>query len=137
MAADGETRALNESRVRDFMQAISATDFEALAEICHPDFIAELPYGEPAVRLEGFEAYRTGISVSLEVFRFRLDLVCIHPGLDPNLLIAEYTSDGIAVPTGKPYANVYIGIFRFREGRLVSLREFFNPAAAARALEPE
>ena len=53
------------------------------------------------------------------------------------LLIAEYTSDGIAVPTGKPYRNVYIGIWRFRDRRICGIREFFNPALTAEALTPD
>jgi ketosteroid isomerase-like protein len=70
----------------------------------------------------------------LETLRFRLRLETIHPGLDPDLLVAEYTSDGIAKPTGKPYRNVYIGLYRFRDGRLCGLREFYNPVPALESL---
>jgi ketosteroid isomerase-like protein len=124
----------NEKLLRAFLEAVSTTDFHRLEEICSSDFVLELPYNDPPTHLEGFAAYRAAVEPSLEVFRFRLDLGEIHEGRDPDLLFAEYTSDGIAVPTGKPYRNTYIGVFRFREGRLVSLREFFNPAIAAEAL---
>ena len=124
----------NEKLLRAFLEAVGTTDFHRLEEICSGDFVLELPYNDPPTHLEGFAAYRAAVEPSLEIFRFRLDLGKIHEGRDPDLLFAEYTSDGIAVPTGKPYRNTYIGVFRFREGRLVSLREFFNPAIAAEAL---
>ena len=116
------------------MAGISDADFAALESVCTPDFLAELPYSDPPTRLEGFAAYRAAVEPTLEILRFRLSLTALHPGLDPDLLIAEYTSEGIAKPTGKPYRNVYIGLFRFRDGRLCGLREFFNPLPALESL---
>jgi len=130
-------RIANERVMADFMEAIGGPDYAALREICHPDIVVELPYNDPPVRLEGIDAYCQAIEPSLETFKFSLSPHLIHPGLDPDLLIVEYTSDGIAVPTGKPYSNIYIGVFRFEAGRLLFLREFFNPAIAAAALEPD
>ena len=127
-------RERNEATLRRFVEGIGAADFETLAAVCSEDFIAELPYSDPPQRLEGFRAYREAVEPSLAIFRFRLELQALHPGLDPDLIVAEYTSEGIAVPTGKPYRNVYIGVFRFREGRLAGLREFFNPVLATRSL---
>ena len=134
MAEVNSRMSRNEKLLRAFLEAVSTTDFHRLEEICSADLAVELPYNDPPTHLEGFAAYRAAVEPSLEIFRFRLDLGEIHEGRDPDLLFAEYTSDGIAVPTGKPYRNTYIGVFRFREGRLVSLREFFNPAIAAEAL---
>jgi ketosteroid isomerase-like protein len=126
---------MNGRAILAFMTAVGAADFVALEAICTGDFEAELPYSDPPKRLEGFAAYRSAITKSLEIFRFELALTTIHPGLDPDLLIAEYTSEGTATPTGKPYRNVYIGVFRFREGRICGLREFFNPVPAMTSLE--
>ncbi len=116
------------------MAAIGTADFDALESLCTADLEVELPYSEPPKRLVGFPAYRSAIGPSLEIFRFELALTRVHPGLDPDLLVAEYTSDGTAIPTGKPYRNVYIGLFRFRDGRICGLREFFNPVPATKAL---
>lgn len=134
---DVDVRSRNESQLEAFFEAIGDADFEALAEICDPDFVAELPYSEPPERLEGFAAYRAAVEPSLAIFRFRLRLDRLHPAIDPDLLIAEYTGEGTAVPTGKPYHNTYIGILRFSKGRLIFLREFFNPKLADVALEAD
>ena len=41
-----------------------------------------------------------------------------------------------AKPTGKPYRNAYVGIWRFRDGRIRGLREYYHPTRAAEALTP-
>jgi ketosteroid isomerase-like protein len=38
--------------------------------------------------------------------------------------------------TGKPYRNRYIGVFRFRGGRICAWREFHNPEITAIAMTP-
>jgi ketosteroid isomerase-like protein len=55
---------------------------------------------------------------------------------DPDLLIVEYQSDGLVRATGKPYRNRYIGVFRFRSGRICAWREFHNPEITAIAMRP-
>ncbi|MBJ18263.1 MAG: hypothetical protein GY910_05175 [bacterium] len=127
-------RIRNRAAMEAFMAAVGAADFAALASICTEDFEAELPYSDPPARHEGFAAYRSAVEPALEILRFELTLEKIHVGLDPDLLIAEYTSAGKAILTGKPYRNVYIGIYRFREGRICGLREFFNPVLATESL---
>jgi ketosteroid isomerase-like protein len=120
-----------------FMAAIGSRDWTELRAVCSDDFVLEMPYGDPLQRLEGLDAYLGYVEPALEVFRFELSIERVHDCLDPDQLIAEYTSEGIATPTGKPYRNGYIGVWRFRGGRLRSLREYFNPAVAAAALEPD
>lgn len=46
---------------------------------------------------------------------------------DPNMLIAEYSSNTIYHPTGKPYSNQYLGIVRFLDGKITYWREYLNP----------
>ena len=130
-------RERNRAAMLGFMAAVGSADFAALESICQPDLRVELPYSRPPKCLDGFPAYRAAVEPSLEVFRFTLSVTALHPTVDPDALIAEYTSDGIAVPTGKPYQNIYIGLWRFREGRVAYLREFFNPECATEALTPD
>jgi ketosteroid isomerase-like protein len=137
LSVDATRRLKNRHAMEAFMSAVGTGDFALLETLCQPDFVVELPYSDPPQRLEGFPAYRAAVAPSLEVFQFSLTLSAVHPCLDPDLLIAEYTSDGIATTTGKVYRNVYIGVWGFREGRIASLREFFNPVRATEALRPE
>jgi ketosteroid isomerase-like protein len=130
-------RALHRSVLDAFFAAVGDADFDRLAEICTADFVVEFPYSDPPQKLEGFDAYRTAAGAALDIFRFRLDLVHVHEGMSPDGLVAEYVSDGVALPTGKPYRNVYVGVFAFRDGKLAGLREYWNPAIAAEALTPD
>ncbi len=101
------------------------------------DLLAEMPYSDPPKRFESLAEYKSFVEPALEMLKFTLSLERVHSCTDPSMLIAEYTSDGIAIPTGKPYRNVYIGIWRFREQRICGIREFFNPALTAEALTPD
>jgi len=53
----------------------------------------------------------------------------------PGGVVAEYTSEGTVVPTGKRYANTYIGVWRFRDGRVHHTREYYDPIVSAEALQ--
>jgi ketosteroid isomerase-like protein len=132
-----DQRVGNRTVLEAFFDAVGEADFDRLALICTPDFVVEFPYTDPPSRLEGFEAYRAGAGAALDTFRFRLELDRVHTGANSETLVAEYRSDGVAIPTGKPYRNVYVGVFEFRGGRLAALREYWNPLIAAEALEPD
>ena len=134
---DLDRRERNQRAITEFMEAIGMRDFDALASICTEDFVAELPYSDPPARFAGFEAYRAGVAPKLEVFHFTLSTTQIHLGLEPDLIVAEYAGEGTAIPTGKPYRNVYIGVWRFAGGKVASLREFYDPLVAGRALDPD
>lgn len=137
MSTDSKRRSANRLRLAEFLEVVGDRNFANLRALCREDFVCELPYADPPLRLEGIDAYLAHVEPALETFRFRLTLDRIHEGLDPDLLIAEYTSDGSVLTTGKPYRNVYIGVWRFDRGRIAALREFYDPLIAARALEPD
>jgi ketosteroid isomerase-like protein len=44
-------------------------------------------------------------------------------------LISEYHSDSRHLATGVAYSNRYLGILRFREGKVCYWREYINPLA--------
>ena len=69
------------------------------------------------------------VAAALEHVRFTLTITEVHPSADPDLVIAEYTSEGEMVATGQPYRNRYIGLWWFRDGHVCRTREFYNPAA--------
>ena len=60
---------------------------------------------------------------------FALELTEVHACLDPDELIAEYRSTARVIRNGNDYKNRYIGVFRFRDGRISHWKEFHNPVA--------
>lgn len=129
-------RQTNLACLRKFFAALGKQDLTEAHRFCHDDFVLEMPYADPPVRLEGFATYQRYVAAAFETFVFELTIGEVHDCVDPDLLIVEYASAGRATPTGRPYANDYIGLWRFSEGRIRSGREYYNPDAARRALDP-
>lgn len=51
-----------------------------------------------------------------------------HPTANPNLVIAEFESDGIALSTRKPYMQKYISVVTTdNEGKIEKYVDFWNP----------
>lgn len=100
------------------------------------DATLEFPYAAPPVRVQGKARIAEYLAAALAIFEMRLTVTRIHETTDPDVLIAEFTSDGRVTTTGKPYANTYISVVTFRDGLICHQREFYNPAAAADALSP-
>ena len=95
------------------------------------DVVIEFPYSSPPTRIESKEAAREYLTKAFEVFRFSLEITDVYEGLDPDLLVLEFTSEGRMLTTGAPHGNRYIAVYRFRDGRIAHQREFYNPIAAS------
>ena len=124
----------------EILQSVFDSMGDADAVVAHytDDYVMELPYAHPDKPdvTEGKEAVRQRLVGAFKVFRFSLHITEVYPCVDPDLLIAEYTSQGEVVPTGRRYSNRYIGLWRFRDGKVCFTREYLNPEAAKAALEP-
>jgi ketosteroid isomerase-like protein len=102
------------------------------------DLVWELPYapaiGHPA-RLSGrAEVVRhiTWFLAAVENFRF-FDLT-VHAFAVPDGAVAEVKAEGLIKPTGRMYHQEYVVFLRAAGGRIAFLREYFDPARAAKAL---
>ena len=102
------------------------------------DLVWELPYapaiGHPA-RLSGrAEVVRhvTWFLGAVENFRF-FDLK-VHAFADPEGAVAEVKAEGLIKPTGRMYHQEYVVFLRAAGGKIAFLREYFDPARAAKAL---
>ncbi len=131
---DGEIRARNLACLRKAFAGVSAADADLMLANYTDDLVMELPYSDDSPVLEGRDTVRAYLGPAFDVFRFRLDITAVHETVDPDMAVVEYTSEGQATTTGKRYANVYIGVYWFRDGLICKVREFFNPMVAARAL---
>ena len=102
------------------------------------DLVWELPYapaiGHPA-RLSGrAEVVRhiTWFLGAVENFRF-FDLT-VHAFADPEGAVAEVKAEGLIKPTARMYHQEYVVFLRAAGGKIAFLREYFDPARAAKAL---
>jgi uncharacterized protein len=135
--SDDDVRRRHLELVRRSFDAVSRGDVDTQLESCTDDVVLELPYADPPVRLQGKEAIRAHVGPALQIFSFELQISNVFECRDPDTLILEYTSEGRCTTTGQPYANSYIGVIQFRDGRICAQREYYNPVMAAVALQPQ
>jgi uncharacterized protein len=103
------------------------------------DIVWELAYapslGHPA-RLSGREAVISHASWfvgAVENFRF-FDLR-VYALSDPEGAVAEVKGEGLIKSTGRTYCQDYVVFLRAAGGKIAFLREYFDPARAAKALD--
>jgi len=93
------------------------------------------PAGVPA-RLQGRTEIRRFLSAASRDF-IRFDEyrdVVVHETTDPEVVIVEYEANGTVVPTGAPFRQTVIAVFRVRDGEVLSYRDYINPLPLAEAL---
>lgn len=99
------------------------------------DMVIELPYADPPSAIEGLDTAVKYLTAAFGMFRFALTITEVHECTDPDKLVLEYTSEGTVRASGKRYANRYIGVYWFRDGKIARVREFYNPLISASALD--
>jgi len=127
-----DRRQSNRAVVQEVIATISAGRFERLADYVTDDLVFELPYGPEFMPnpIVGREPWNQMQLMTFKLFRsFALELVEVHECLDPDELIAEYRSDAVVARNDNAYVNRYIGVFRFRNGKICAWREYHNPEA--------
>ena len=113
-------------------------DIETLVGLMAPDGYIEWPYRPPGVpaRLQGRAEIRGYLTQAAKGF-IRFDEyrnVVMHETTDPEVIIVEYEVHGTVVPTGAPFRQTVIAVFRVRHGQIVSYRDYINPLPLAEAL---
>ena len=103
------------------------------------DIVWKLPFapalGHPAQLTGRKEVVRhvTWFLGAVENFRF-FDLK-VYPFADPEGAVAEVKAEGLIKPTGRIYRQDYVLFLRAAGGKIAFLREYFDPARAAKALD--
>ena len=129
---EAERRAANRELVQRVLATVSAGAFDQLPGYMADDLVFELPYGPDFMPnpIEGLEAWNQMQLLTFAMFSsFALELVEVHDCLDPDELVAEYRSEAVVARNGNEYRNEYIGVFRFRDGKIAGWKEFHNPEA--------
>ena len=115
---------------------MSRFDMDNWYDLLHDDLVLEFPYaysiGMPG-RIEGKEtavAYLAGVMKHFPGLAFRN--VSIEPMADPSAVLVQYEG-GCITASGSKYEQVYITVQKFKDGKMILFREFWNPAAITEA----
>jgi uncharacterized protein len=103
------------------------------------DILWELAYapalGHPAQLSGRAEVMRhvTWFLSAVENFRF-IDPK-VYPFADPQSAVAQVRAEGIIKTTGRIYRQEYVVFLRAANGKIMFIREYFDPTRAAKALD--
>ena len=131
-------REANKAAFLKLLGHLGRKEFDAF-EACLADiFVQEWPYLPlPTLpsRLEGARVVRQTIEAGMSDFdAYDYQVIALHDMLDPDVLIAEYTSHSVYRRRGVPYSNRYISVLKFHDGKLTHWSEYVNPLIIKEAL---
>ena len=126
-------RQRNFDLVQRVFSAVSAGDADAQITNYTEDIVFEFPFTDPPTVVQGKAAVHERLINAFKAFKFDLSVTDVHPGLDPDEFIIEFTGSGTYLPNNAPYVNRYIAVFQFRDGLISHQREYFDSTQAGKS----
>ncbi len=126
--------------VRQFLEREGSGDVPGAAELLAEDFVFEQPFAATGVasRVEGRDVFASHLARYIApgagwYSEWAFHDIVTYPG-DGETVFAEWRSEAVVAKNGRPYANVYIGLFRVHGGLITLLREYRDPQRVQAAL---
>jgi ketosteroid isomerase-like protein len=126
--SDSELAAENREHAVAILRLLGS---EEQFQYFHDEIVMEFPYassiGQPE-RHEGIEdvlAYTRQLNENLAGLRMRDWRLSSVEG-DPSTVFIEYEGDA-PTPGGNSYVQTYVNKMQFRDGKLIHMREFWDP----------
>ena len=132
-----QVRKAAQQAFKDHLSYLSAGKIKAWVDLFTEDGVLTFPYGPDNFpqRVEGKTALFEYMKNFPKHFEVEFKSLHFHLTEDPNLVIAEFESDGKAISTGKPYMQKYISVVKTTdEGKILSYVDFWNPLIALESL---
>jgi ketosteroid isomerase-like protein len=114
------------------LRAIQDVRMDDYADLFAADACFEAPFAPPGVprRIQGREAIRVFVRTAAERLRaappqWQFRSIVVHETTDPDVIVTEFEVHGVAA--GDPYQFSNLQVMTVREGRIVSLRDYWNP----------
>ncbi|NMO13505.1 nuclear transport factor 2 family protein [Pyxidicoccus fallax] len=121
------------------LEYLSSGRISEWVDLFAEDGVLEFPYGP-----EGFPKKVTGKGELYAYmknfprhFQVRFTGLRFHETTDPSLVVAEFSSEGKALETGRPYNQTYISLVETRDGKITRYVDFWNPLVAMKAMGAE
>ena len=122
-------------KLRDIFEtmvtALGNKDFDLMESLLTEDVVCDWPYlpiADMDGRMVGAKTFRDFCEAGMRDFDpYRHKITAFYDLVEPDALIAEYHSNSVYHPNGKPYSNRYLGIARFRGDRVCYWKEYINP----------
>lgn len=121
--------------VQRYLTCISELDVDGALAVVADDVIIEMPFvaqGQTQVQGEAAHSFLRALPKLFTQMRF-FDVV-IHGLTESGYVVAEFKSDGIT-RRGPPYPNRYVALFQVKDGKIGTLREYYDPNVVVSAFE--
>ena len=131
--------------VEDALHRVLDYDLNGYLDLFAPDGTLEFPFGPPGVpvRMRG----RDQIGAALLPLWERAweagwrstgySPIVVHETSNPEVVVAEFDLYGEVAGTGQTFRLAYVHVYRIRDGRIVSLRDYWNPQILGYLPEPD
>jgi ketosteroid isomerase-like protein len=133
------TRTPAQHALTEHLRLTAAGQTDEWAKLFAPDGVLEFPFAPAGMprTVQGHEALVAHMANFPKTFDVEFVDVVFHETVDPLLAIAEFRSEGTAVPTGKPYNQEVVSIVHTDdEGLVTHFLDYWNPLIAIEALTP-
>ncbi len=113
------------------LDLLIAHDMPAFADLFEHDGVMEFPLatGGAIREVRGRDALHDYLDDYASLLDIRSLDRTVHVTTDPEVVIVEFTVDGVIVATDRPYRMVYIAVITVRDDAIVRYRDYWNPAA--------
>lgn len=123
-------REANKQVLARAMAAISRLDVDAVLAELHDDVVMQLPYEDAVPDMDKAD-FGELLKVMFTMYKqFDITVSDIFELVDPDRLVARYDGDCVGRDKDVRYANRYIGVFAFRNGKMTLWCEYDNPLLA-------
>lgn len=124
--------------VQRYLQLVGDLDVDGALALVADDVTIEMPFagpsGTPSAQGAAAHAFVRALPKLFTQMRF-YDIV-MHGLTESGLVVAEFKSDGIT-RKGVSYPNRYVALFEVRDGKIATLREYFDPNVLSQAFAPK
>ncbi len=109
-------------------------DADQHAELFAEDGVWEFPQATQGqkLKLQGRDAIREWVIANAKSPQdtghrvLGYDEIVIHDTADPDVIVVEYDLHGEVTHTGEKFRRSYVQVLKVRDGRIHSLRDYFN-----------
>jgi ketosteroid isomerase-like protein len=127
MSDDAKLSAENVALATRLMEAFGR-DMDGWYDNLHPGLVMELPFADTVglpTRLDA-EGAAGMFRTAADVFDVKFHDIVVTPLADPTKVVVEYK--GYGEPGGRPYPQTYVCFQKYKDGKLIGYREYFDTA---------
>lgn len=140
MGSNVESSSEVERNIEVSKKLMSSFDMETWFDLLHDDLVLEFPYAHSINMPSRVVGKQDCVAYLGNVMKYFTGLtffdVVINTTQDDDKLIVEY-SGNCTLSTGANYKQTYATIQKFRDGKMVLFREFWNPMEVIESFGPD